>query len=90
MSEYSDWLERWATTEGMGLASNDPICTGCGHPRSSHSEEMPYDCNDDCPCKGFSYVSADEQEWSEDDWQYWCRSEKRTAVDWLRDQDVLP
>ena len=58
MSEYSDWLEKWATTEGMGIEPED--------------------------------APADEQEWSEDDFAYWCRSEKRTAVDWLRDQDVLP
>jgi len=36
----------------------DPKCTVCGHPRSEHSEEQPYECmnGDICDCDGFSYV----------------------------------
>jgi len=43
--------------------TNEPICTICGHPRSHHGEEPPYECCgltamslDYCQCKGFSYV----------------------------------
>jgi hypothetical protein len=30
----------------------------CGHDRESHSEEMPYECHDDCDCQGFAYPVA--------------------------------
>jgi hypothetical protein len=39
------------------FATPDPICT-CGHSRSSHSEEMPYECfGPNCYCMGFTYPS---------------------------------
>lgn len=41
---------------------DDPVCTQCGHSRSAHREEMPYECNDLCECKGFSYIPKSEQE----------------------------
>lgn len=39
---------------------DDPLCGNCHHPRSEHSEEMPYECMnaDMCDCPGFSYTSA--------------------------------
>ena len=66
MSEYADWLEQWATTEGMGVL--DELGT----------EEF---CDP-------TVEPADEQEWSPDQWQYWCRG-KRTAVELLRIWEVL-
>lgn len=47
------------------LSIPDPLCGACGHKRSHHSTEQPYECYDlgvsddsyaDCGCKGFSYV----------------------------------
>jgi len=45
----------------------DPLCTACGHPRSEHSEEMPYECmnTDMCDCGAFSYVRDREATASE-------------------------
>ena len=33
---------------------------------------------------------SDRAEWSDDEWGYWCRKPKKTAVEWLRNEDVLP
>ena len=42
------------------LSAGTPLCTNCNHPRSEHSEEMPYECMnaDMCDCEGFSYIPA--------------------------------
>jgi hypothetical protein len=43
--------------------SDDPICE-CGHPRSEHDEEQPYECfgvcgyadePEGCDCQGFEF-----------------------------------
>jgi len=70
MSEYADYLERWATTEGLGIEPRECLEDGS-------------DCGSTlCP-------PVDEQEWSPDQWQYWCRG-KRTAVELLRIWEALP
>lgn len=42
------------------IAGKEPLCSVCGHPRSEHSEEMPYECMhcDMCDCDGFSYSTS--------------------------------
>ena len=75
MSEYADWLEKWATTEGMGIEPE----LSCW--------DVDYQHGKNCDC--VACVPADEQEWSPDQWQYWCRG-KCTATELLRIWDVLP
>ena len=42
----------------------DRKCQACGHARSTHSEEPPYDCwsPDMCDCSGFSYAPVRDEE----------------------------
>ena len=53
--EYEDWLEMvQAQNVPPDEKAHEPVCE-CGHKRSSHSEEMPYECYDDCDCQSFTY-----------------------------------
>ena len=74
MSEYADWLEKWATTEGMGIEPDEE--------RDGHADGLLAQIEEREGCRL-------ELEWSPDQWQYWCRS-KCTATELLRIWEVLP
>jgi hypothetical protein len=47
-----------STVKRPSSDGSEPVCKECGHVRSAHSEEMPYECMDGemCDCEGFTYV----------------------------------
>jgi len=78
--ESRKYIEGMMTTEARATKP-EPHCTNCGHVRSEHSEEMPYECMSCtnefppsmCDCDGFSYVTRQqieaEAEWTEPRWE---------------------
>jgi len=81
MSEYADWLEKWATTEGMGIEPDEP----------DDFDGTQSDIGGE-PCEGNGerlLAESPSTIWSPDQWQYWCRG-KRTATELLRIWEVLP
>jgi len=74
MSEYADWLERWATTEGMGIEPDD--------------EQIELPATDDrawlngMPKRwlGFFYPQAEptSTEWTDIEWKEIVENEKFT------------
>jgi len=87
--EYADYLERWATTEGMGIEPDE--CEECGHPIRLHGDKYgcQYEPGDTFDGSRAKPPCGCQKEWSPDEWQYWCRG-KRTATELLRIWEVLP
>jgi len=76
--------EQWAE-----LARTEPLCT-CGHLRSAHAEEMPYECFDDsapavsCACRAFEYPRKPKSDPFEQD------REDRAAHEGMYDCQTTP